>query len=143
MKYLSILIAALMLSSCSTLEENLKIEKAPKVIDNVVPSLVKIGVAKQPKSVPYLESLVIVIDSFALGEDLSPDELEKVIKSAKIKELETPEALAVVNSVVVLYKAYYDAAVVDKVNSVEHLNNILTSLSKAITKGLQKATNTK
>jgi len=138
MKYVLLLTAMLSLASCASLESTFTLEKAPKLINTVVPSAVKIGVAKQPKAEPYLRSLVTIIDGFALGKDLTPEALEAAIKSAKVKELETPEALAVANSVVALYKAYYDSAVTQKIAEVKHLTPILEALSNAITKGLTK-----
>jgi len=135
-KIILIIMAMLTMTSCETFQENFKIEKAPKLINAVVPSAVKIGVKKQPKSAKYLQALVVMLDSFALGEDLSPENLEKVIKTADVKELETPEALSVVSSVVALYKAYYEDAITDKINSIDNLRDILEALSKSISKGL-------
>lgn len=133
------IVLGLGLSSCATIEQNLKVENAPKLINSVIPSVVKIGVKKQPKTEQYLVALVTIIDGFALGEDLTPEQLETLIKTAKIKELETPEAVAVVTSVNALYKAYYDAALVDKVNGVEHLKPILKAISDSIKKGLAQS----
>jgi hypothetical protein len=138
MKNILIFTSILFFASCATLENTFTLEKAPKLINSVVPSAVKMGVAKQPKAEPYLRSLVTIIDGFALGKDLTPEALEAAIKSAKVKELETPEALAVANSVVALYKAYYDSAVTQKIAEVEHLVPILEALSSAISKGLPK-----
>jgi len=128
----------LSLVNCATFKEEFKLEKAPQLINAVVPSAVKIGVAKQPKSEPYLSALVTVINGFALGQELTPKALEQAIKAAKIKELETPEALAVTQSVVALYKAYYDSAVTKQIAEVKHLVPILEALSDAITKGLDQ-----
>jgi len=130
-KYL-ILLTCILLTSCSTINYN----KAPQTINAVVPTMVELGVQKQPKIKPYLRSLVVVIDTFALGQELTPLALEQTIKVAKIKELETPEAITVARSIVALYKAYYDEAVTKKIADIEHLVPILTALSAAITEGL-------
>lgn len=124
--------------SCASLENKFDVSKAPQLINNVVPSAVKIGVKKQPKSEPYLRALVTVVNTFALGEDLTPEAFEQAIKSAKIKELETPEANAVVVSVVALYKAYYGASVEAKIAENTVLVDVLKALSKSIEKGLDQ-----
>lgn len=134
-KFLTLLIFAF-LTSCSTIQDNFNLSKVPQTINAVVPTMVEIGVNKQPKARPYLRSLVIVIDTFALGQELTPAALEQTIKTAKIKELETPEALGVARSVVALYKAYYDAAVTQKIADTKNLAPILSALSSSITKGL-------
>jgi hypothetical protein len=138
MKKILLLISTMFLMSCASLEQSFNLQKAPQLINGVVPSAVQIGVRKQPKSEPYLRALVTIVNGFALGEDLTPEALEQAIKAAKVKELETPEALAVANSVVSLYKAYYDAAVTKKVAEVENLAPILKALTTAIEKGLTK-----
>jgi hypothetical protein len=132
-------LAVFSLSSCASLENKFDLTKAPQLINNVVPSAVKIGVKKQPKTEPYLRALVTVIDTFALGEDLTPEALEQAIKTAKIDELETPEANAVVVAVVALYKAYYGASVESKIAENTVLVEVLKSLSKSIVKGLDQA----
>jgi len=138
--YLSILAITLGFSSCSVFENinmSSNLKKAPALIESVIPTAVRYGIDRQPKSKPYLVALATVIDGFALGKDLSPVALRQAIKTLKVKELETPEALAVVDSVVNLYKVFFDAAVVDKIATVENLTPILNALSKAIVKGLE------
>lgn len=128
--------ACLSLVSCQTPTAKAILANAPGVISVVGPIAVSKGVEKQPKAAPYLKDLAVVINTFALGSDLSPAALEATIKTAKIKELQTPEALNVANALVVLYKSYYDTAVTNKIASVENLVPILQAISKAITDGL-------
>ncbi len=130
----------MVLTSCQTPTAKAILANAPGVISVVGPIAVSKGVEKHPKSAPYLNALVVVINTFALGTDLSPEALTATIKSAKIKELQTPETLNVANALVVLYKSYYDTAVTNKIASVENLVPILQAISKAITDGLPVVT---
>ena len=132
--------ACLSLVSCQTPTAKVILANAPGVISVVGPIAVSKGEEKHPKSAPYLKDLVVVINTFALGTDLSPEALTATIKSAKIKELQTPETLNVANALVVLYKSYYDTAVTNKIASVENLVPILQAISKAITDGLPVVT---
>jgi uncharacterized membrane protein len=132
--------ACMVLTSCQTPTAKAILANAPGVISVVGPIAVSKGVEKHPKSAPYLNALVVVINTFALGTDLSPEALTATIKSAKIKELQTPETLNVANALVVLYKSYYDTAVTNKIASVENLVPILQAISKAITDGLPVVT---
>ena len=138
---ISILLGAcLVLTSCQTPTAKAILSNAPNVINVVGPVAVSKGVTKQPKAAPYLKDLVVVINTFALGSDLSPETLAATIKTAKVKELQTPEALNVANALVALYKAYYDTAVTNKIASVEYLVPILQAISNAITQGLPVVT---
>jgi len=132
--------SCLVLTGCKTPTAQAILTNAPVIISVTVPPTVSIGVQKQPKAIPYLKDLVTVINTFALGQDLSPDTLAATIKSSKIKELQTPEALNVANALVVLYKTYYNTAVTNKIASVENLVPILQALSNAITQGLPTVT---
>lgn len=133
----SILIGAcLSLIACQSPTAKTILTNAPVVISVVGPVAVSKGVEKEPKAAPYLKDLVVVINSFALGQDLSPAALTAAIKTAKVKELQTPEALNVANALVTLYKSYYDTAVTNKIASVENLVPILQAISNAITQGL-------
>ena len=123
---------------CSTSDKQLLLSETPTLITAIVPPAVKVGIAKQPKMVPYLTDVALAIDTFALGQDLSPAALQTVIASAKVKELETPEAVNIVNASLALYKAYYNTAVTNKVASVDNLVPILKALSSAITQGITK-----
>ena len=121
---------------CSTTDKQLLLSETPELITAIVPPAVQVGVKKQPKIAPYLASVATIINTFALGQDLTPDNLAATIATAKIKELETPEALNIANSAIALYKAYYNTAVTNKVASVDNLVPILKALSAAITQGI-------
>lgn len=139
MKYFTSLILAitiLFLPACATIQEQLTLAKAPQLINSIVPSAVKIGIAKEPRAIPYLRALSTVIKGFALGQDLTPEALEQAIKSAKVDELQTPEAIAVVTSVVGLYKAYYGSYVEQKIADKQELVAVLNALVKAIDNNL-------
>ena len=125
-------------TGCSTADKQLLLSETPTLISAIVPPAVQVGVKKQPKIAPYLTSVATVINTFALGQDLTPDTLAATVATAKIKELETPEALNIVNSALALYKAYYNTAVTNKVASVDNLVPILKALSSAITQGITK-----
>lgn len=136
MKKLILIPLLALFTSCAVLENSFNLDKAPQLINKVVPSAVTIGVKKQPKSEPYLRALVTVLNTFALGMDLSPKALEQAIKTANINELETVEALAVQTSVIALYNAYFGAIVTNKIAENKQLVDIISALSTAIEKGL-------
>lgn len=129
------LISLYMVTSCTTVK-NIDLSKAPQAISSVVPFSVKFGVKEAPKAAPYLAALATVINTFALGEDLSPEALQTAIATAKIKELQTPIAKDIQIMALSLYKTYYSDAVVQKVATVENLAPILKALADAINKGL-------
>ena len=58
MKKLILIPLLAMFASCAVLENSFSLDKAPQLINKVVPSAVTIGVKKQPKSEPYLRALV-------------------------------------------------------------------------------------
>jgi hypothetical protein len=128
-----VLAVSLIFSSCSFFKN----PSTPDVISVVVTPVVTLGVQKDPGIKPYLAAVASAINTFALGQDLSPAALSQAIETAKIKELETPEALAVATSVINLYKTYYNTAVANKLNSVPNLVPVLTAFSNAITSGLK------
>ena len=135
----TILIALLslcMVSASCTAVKSIDLSKAPQTISSVVPFYVKFGVEKAQKAGPYLAALATVINTFALGQDLSPEALQTAIATAKIKELQTPIAKDIETMALGLYKTYYSDAVTQKVATVENLAPILKALADAINKGL-------
>jgi len=134
---LSILLSfSLLIASCTSIK-NADLSKAPSTISAVVPYSVKYGVNKSPKTAPYLAALATVINGFALGKDLSPEALQQLIATAKIKELQTPIAKNIETMAMELYKTYYSDAVTRKLATVENLVPILKALADAINQGLE------
>lgn len=132
----ALITSCLLFSSCNTLKSSIDLSKAPSTIKSVVPTAVRFGVSKEPKAAPYLSALATVINTFALGNDLSPAALQQAIAAAKVKELQTPQAQDIATMALVLYKTYYSDALTKKVATVENLAPILAALADSINAGL-------
>lgn len=111
---------------------------ATNAINNMVPSGVRVLVAREPKSAPYLNDVAVAINTFILGENLTPDNLRKVLDSTGVRELRTEEAVAVTETVLALYQTYFGQAVRDNVSQNVNVVPLLRALANSIDQGLSQ-----
>lgn len=126
-----------LITQCTTSKEGvnqLDPVKATAVVKATVPSAVRIGISKEPKSERYFLLAATTIDLFAFGNDLAPDALTKALDSIGNEILKTVEARAVVDSVQALYVAFYADIVKQKLDE-RNLIPVLQAMADAIRKG--------
>jgi hypothetical protein len=108
-------------------------------VNITVPAAVRLGVAKQPKIEAYLKDLTLVIDTFAEGTSLDPTAFISAVSSVNTSALKnTPEYMAIIDTVTELYKATYADVVKAKIDQSTTLVPFLKAVSAAIKKGLVK-----
>lgn len=113
------------------------LQTATNSINAVVPAAVKVLVAKEPASKPYLQDAAFAVEIFVNGSDLSPAALKAVLASTGINELKTDEATAITETVLALYQTYFGQVVQDKIAVNPNVVPLLHALSDSIMQGLQ------
>jgi hypothetical protein len=134
--FLSI-VSIFLFSSCQSTDFNPR--QASAIVISVVPPATKLAVTKKPDTKKYFLAVADAIDIFALNQDLTPTALQNIINTSKIKELETPESLAVITTLVNLYKGFYSDIVSQKLDE-KNLKDLLNAISTSIREGLMTDT---
>lgn len=133
--FLSLLVI-FVISSCSTTSNTqFNPSQAISVVDAVLPPAITLAITKKPETQKYFVMIADAISIFALNENLTPEALQNIIDTAKIKELETPEARAALTSMVNLYKTFYGDIVSQKLDQ-KNLKVLLQVIANDIRTGL-------
>lgn len=131
------IILTLFVSCSSTTSTNYAFDpvKAVNVIDVVIPATVRLGVAHEPKSAKFLSAVASAIDAFVSSNQFDPDQFNVAISSIGVNELKTPECLAVIDTILALYRVYYRDVIVQKLDK-NNLTMILLEISTNIKRTL-------
>lgn len=79
------------------------------MVQTAVSTSVAWGVLEEPKAIPYMRATVPVICSAAHGTNLSPAEVVAALQNSPAEKLKTPEAVIIMNGVLGIYTAVFEA----------------------------------
>lgn len=113
-------------------------QKAVNAITISVPAATRLSVARYPQAKPYLLDAVTVIRGLTSSSKLDPASLHAAIATTRIRELQSDDVQAAIDTVAALYKAYYGDVVEQKLNQVDNLVPILNAIADGIETGLAK-----
>lgn len=79
------------------------------MVQTAVSTGVGFGVIKEPRAIPYLRAAVPVVCSAAAGTNLSPAQIVAALEKSSAEGLKTPEAVIIMNGVIGIYTAIFEA----------------------------------
>jgi hypothetical protein len=112
------------------------VQKAVNAITIAVPGTVRLSVARYPQVEPYLRDTVTAIRLLTSGNKYDPASLHAAIATTHIRELQSDDVQAAIDTIAGLYKAYYGDVVEQKLNQVDSLVPILNAIADSIEIGL-------
>jgi hypothetical protein len=111
-------------------------QRTSTVIKAIIPPAVVLAVNQEPATRQYLEKAQIAVCAAASAGKFSPDELRAAIDATGVKEIQTPEVQAAIQSIYGIYEAYYGDVVAAKLNGNEWLVPVLTAICDGLRDGL-------
>lgn len=124
------------LVTTTNVTRTLDIVLTTNTINLIAPLAVSQAVTLAPQSRQYIADAATAINTFIGGSDYTPAALDVALSQIPSKELQNPQAIAAINSVVGLYESAYAQVVEQKLNQVNYLVPILRAISAGITQGL-------
>lgn len=116
-------------------------------VTNIISGLLPVGinalVAKEPQATVYLNDFATVVETFAGGGKFDPVDLTAAIASAKVNELNTPEANALIQAVVSFYRLEYGSRIAPQINKSQAATDavsVLQAIAGAIRTAIPKPT---
>ena len=138
------LFAGMFITGCASQTGSTAIQINPQstasVIHAIVPPAVRLAVAKQPESAKWILDAQVVICSLSSSTNVSPASLKAAVASTGIKEIQTPEIEATIESIYGLYSAYYADVVAQKLNANQWCGPVLQAICESLTQGLNPPT---
>jgi hypothetical protein len=119
-------------------------DRTAQAVRAIVPSAVKLAIAKEPKARGYIEKAQLAVCSIvAAQKDLSPESLRLAVKATGLNDLETPEVQAAVATVYGIYQAYFSDVLQQQFSDNETMQNlsvVLLAVCDALSEGLAEPT---
>lgn len=137
--------ALMMATGCRTVTnadgsttQQLDPQRTANVIRAIVPPAVKIAEAQKPEVKKYLIDVQVVTCALTSSTNVSPASLKAAVESTGIKEIETPEIEATIQSIYAIYSAYYGDVVAQKLPAQEWCVPVLKAICDGVTEGLSE-----
>jgi hypothetical protein len=86
-------------------------DRTATILRTILPPAVKIAIAKEPQAAPWILDAKVAVCALIDTDKVAPADLKSAIASTGIKEIQTPEIQAVIESAFAVYSAAYSDAV--------------------------------
>lgn len=129
-----------LLSGCQSAPE-VTVEKAEKIaalLKGTAASGVVLAYTKDPNSTPYFKAAGAALALFVTGSDLSPAALQQALQETSVRELKTPEAALVMNTILGVYEVFWGDALRAQVAANPQLKIALQGLVDGLMQGVRE-----
>ncbi len=110
-------------------------DRTATVLRTMLPPAVRIAVAKEPQVAPWILDAKVAVCALVDSGKVTPADLKAAVGSTGIKEIDTPESQALIESAFAIYSAAYSDAIskhLDATNMIPVLKGICDGLNDGL-----------